>query len=166
MVKKNIKTADLNEKLGTLLKLQDNNVLAFEISRTLKSLKAFVIDYEDKRDTVCNDYLLRDEKGDFITLPDVKTKLESLKVENPNAAPTIFGYELQPGKSREEFKKLINDLLDIEVEINILPVDAKAKLVSSKGINKPLIKALEEDNLFLTSEILILEELGILYNLD
>lgn len=166
MIKKKVKISYVNDTLDKLSKFEDKNPIAFEISRTLKSLNECSKVYINKRDEICNEFLLRDDKGQFIVLDSVQKQLDSIKAANPDSTPvaTIHGFEIQPDKSRDDYNKALDELLVEEVEINIFPVDAKAKIIAREGEKKPLIEIISD--VFKTTEILLLEEIGILINME
>lgn len=159
-----------NDSLGTIIGmlkgLPAKSPIAYEVSRAIKVVKEKLDSYEEKKDQIMADYLLRNEKGEYELSDSVKETIEAAASEGKQIQPTLFGLVVDGDKDREfEYKSAMLDLLNEEVKFDFKVVNAKTKTVLLEGGPKePLIDCIS--TFFEVGQINFLEEIGILQGLD
>lgn len=159
-----------NNSLGTLLAmlkgLPPKSPIAYEVSRALKVVAEKVEKYEEEKDQLMAEYLLRNEKGEYELNDLAKEQVEKAKSEGKNIQPTMFGLVVDGNEDREfEYQSALLDLLNREVNLKFKTVNAKTKMVLLEdGSKEKLIDCIS--NFFEVGQINFLEEVGVLQGLD
>ena len=148
-----------------LAQLSTMNPISFEISRAHKKFDAVSTEYQEAEKELLNEYVVVDEKGNFELKKTTAAKIEDAQKKGFNVAPTIEGFVMKDDSKFEEFSKKHKELRSTKVEVKVMAVNAKTKIVSVEGEGqKPLLEVLSK--YFTSGQILSLEDMGILTNLD
>lgn len=151
---------DLELFLGMLKGLPEKNPIAFELSRAMKSgAKAYEAFNENKEGILAN-FLLRDEEGKWVLSDEATKALE----KDPKARVTIFDYVAEEGKE-DEYRTALVELFKAEADITLKSVNATEKMVKLEdGTKEPLIEVISD--YFGSGQITFLENVNILTGLD